>query len=216
MKLVRDFERRLEQLVDGMAGKVFRGRLHPVEVAARLVREADLTLEESPAGPVAANVYVLRLNPRDLDTEVPTVVVQELEKVLETTAADRGWRLDGPVRVTIEHDENVSAGTVGCRVERVRGRRDPWAYLIDGDSHHPVEHNRCVIGRSEEADVIIANPGVSRVHALLWREGGDIWIMDLHSANGTSVNGTEANGPAHMETGSVVTFGPATLTFRLA
>ncbi|MDH5615783.1 MAG: DUF3662 and FHA domain-containing protein [Acidimicrobiia bacterium] len=216
MKLVRDFERRLERLVDGMAGKVFRGKLHPVELAARLVREADLSIEEGPAGPTAANAYTLRLNPRDLDTEVPSGLVHELEEVLESTAADRGWRLEGPVHVSLEPTEGISTGSVECRVAQSPGPRQAWAVLTTGRStKHAVRHNRCVIGRGEASDIIVADPGVSRIHALLWREGGDAWVVDLGSANGTNVNGNSSNGPLLLSPGSVVTFGPVAFTFHL-
>jgi hypothetical protein len=216
MKLVRDFERRLEQLVDGVAGKVFRGKLQPVELAARLVREADLTLEESPAGTSAANAYELRINSRDLDAEIPAVIVHELESMLESTAADRGWRLEGPVRVAIVTDDGVSSGTVDCRVDRVTAPRPAWAFLTAGDQRYPVDHNRCLIGRSADADISISNPGVSRTHALLWREGGETWVVDLESANGTHVDGVEARAPLRLTAGSVLSIGPATLTFGIA
>ena len=217
MKLVRDFERRLERLVDGMAGKVFRGKLHPVELAARLVREADLSIEEMPAGPTAANVYTLRFNPRDLDTDVPSGLVVELEEVLESTAADRGWRLEGPVHVSLEPTEGISTGTFECRVAQSPGLRPAWAILTSGTGNpHEVRHNRCVIGRGETADITISHPGVSRLHALLWREGGAAWVVDLGSANGTDVNGNSSEAPLLLSPGSVVTFGPVAFTFRLA
>ena len=216
MKLVRDFERRLEHLVDGMAGKVFRGKLHPVELAARLVREADLSVEESVAGPMVANVYSLRLNQRDLDTEVPSGLVHELEEVLESMAADRGWRLDGPVQVSLEPTEGVSTGTVECQVGRLPGLRQPWAFLTSGNSaNHAIRLNRCVIGRADSSDLIIGDPGVSRTHALLWREGGEAWVIDLESANGTSVDGKSSHAPLLLSAGSVVAFGPKPFTFRL-
>lgn len=216
MKLVRDFERRLEQLVDGMAGRVFRGKLHPVELAARLVREADLSIEESPAGPSAANVYSLRVNPRDLDGEIPSGLVQELEDVLDSTAADRGWRLNGPTRVSLQPDAEVSPGTLDCRVDRTPGTRPPWGVLTaDNGTRYPIRHNRCVIGRAEDSDVAVGHPGVSRTHALLWRESGDTWIVDLQSANGTTVNGASSQTPVNLTPGSVVIFGPLAFTFRL-
>ena len=216
MKLVRDFERRLEQLVDGMAGRVFRGKLHPVELAARLVREADLSIEEGPAGPTAANVYSLRLSPRDLDTGVPSDLVRELEKILESTAADRGWRLEGPVRVALEPSEGVSAGTADCRADRAPGLRLPWGFLTAGSgTRHPLRFNRCIVGRAETSDVIVANPGVSRSHALLWRESGEAWVVDLGSANGTEVDGSASGAPQMLANGSVVALGPVTFKFGL-
>lgn len=214
MKLVRDFERRLEQLVDGMAGKVFRGSLHPVELAARLVREADLAVEESSVGPAAPNVYSLRINPRDLNVEVPSALVRELEDMLESTAADRGWRLDGPVQVLLEPTDSVSPGTVDCRVDQSPGKRQPWAFLTVGTgARYPVAVNRCLLGRSESSDLTIGNPGISRTHALLWRESGEAWVVDLESANGTEVDGTRADSPLLLTTGAVVTLGPVALTF---
>ena len=216
MKLVRDFERRLEKLVDGMAGKVFRGKLHPVELATRLVREADLSVEESVAGPTAANVYNVRLNPRDLDFEVPAGFVHELENVLESTAADRGWRLDGPIRVTLETVDGVSPGTVECRVGRSPGKRQTWADLTgDRGLRYPLRLNRSIVGRADVCDIAINDPGVSRTHALLWRESGEAWVLDLGSANGTEVNGTSSNAPLLLSSGSIVAFGPVSFTFRL-
>jgi hypothetical protein len=215
MKLVRDFERRLEQLVEGVAGRVFRGKLHPVELAARLVREADLSTEQGPAGPTTANIYNLRLNPRDLDAEIPPGLVSGLEDVLDSTAADRGWRLDGPVRVTLEPKEDVSPGTVDCRIDRSPGTLPAWAFLTAGsNTRHPIRHNRCVIGRAETSDVTIGNPGVSRTHALLWRESGEAWVVDLESANGTQVNGAPSRAPLLLPAGAAVSFGPVVFTFR--
>ncbi len=215
MKLVRDFERRLEKLVDGMAGKVFRGKLHPVELATRLVREADLSVAESVAGPTAANVYGLKLNPRDLDSDVPAGLVHELEAVLESAAADRGWRLEGPVQVSLEPSEGVSPGTVACRVSISPGPRQPWANLTsESGLKHTIQNNRCTVGRSGDSDVTISDPGVSRMHALVWREGGEAWVVDLGSANGTEVDGSSSSAPMLLASGSVVRFGPVSYIFR--
>ena len=216
MKLVRDFERRLEKLVDGMAGKVFRGKLHPVELATRLVREADLSVEESVAGPTAANVYSVRVNPRDLDFEVPSGFVHELEDMLESAAADRGWRLNGPIRVALETADGVSPGTIECSAGRSPGRRQAWADLTgDRGLRYTVRLNRSIVGRADSCDIAINDPGVSRSHALLWREGGEAWVVDLGSANGTEVNGVSSNPPLLLSSGSIVAFGPASFIFRL-
>ncbi len=47
-----------------------------------------------------------------------------------------------------------------------------------------------VLGRSRDADVLLAHPGVSRRHASLRPQGDDEWwIEDLHSTRGTFING---------------------------
>jgi pSer/pThr/pTyr-binding forkhead associated (FHA) protein len=46
-----------------------------------------------------------------------------------------------------------------------------------------------VLGRHHGCDVVLSNPGVSRLHArLVFRDGS--WVLqDLQSTNGTTVNG---------------------------
>lgn len=46
-----------------------------------------------------------------------------------------------------------------------------------------------VVGRSAECHVQIADPWVSSMHALFERRGGDLWVVDLDSRNGTFVDG---------------------------
>lgn len=46
----------------------------------------------------------------------------------------------------------------------------------------------CVIGRSRDADLVLADQTVSRRHALVDRTSGKIWIQDLNSVNGTLIN----------------------------
>lgn len=45
------------------------------------------------------------------------------------------------------------------------------------------------IGRSEDNDIQIDNPGVSTHHAMIVREGDAYFVMDAKSKNGTNVNG---------------------------
>ncbi|MBI5067824.1 MAG: FHA domain-containing protein [Deltaproteobacteria bacterium] len=46
-----------------------------------------------------------------------------------------------------------------------------------------------VVGRSAECHVQIADPWISSMHALFERRGGDLWVVDLDSRNGTFVDG---------------------------
>jgi EAL domain-containing protein (putative c-di-GMP-specific phosphodiesterase class I) len=53
------------------------------------------------------------------------------------------------------------------------------------------------IGRDSGAHLVISSRRVSQAHAVIIREGGDCYILDLHSTNGTFVNGrrVECNTP---------------------
>ena len=216
MKLARQLERRIEQLVEGVAGKVFPGPLHPVELTARLLREADLAVSPSPAGPITANVFRVGAHPKDLaGFEAGSLLAVELARVVDDEAAQRGWRLEGPVVVEIYPDPEIDAGSLSVTTSVSAGPLPPWANLI-GRGVLPVCFNRVVMGRSRTADVVINAPEVSRVHALLWREAGRTWVEDLGSTNGTFVDGRSADrGSPSIAEGGVLSLGGLQLTFRL-
>jgi pSer/pThr/pTyr-binding forkhead associated (FHA) protein len=45
------------------------------------------------------------------------------------------------------------------------------------------------VGRFTSNALRVDDPAVSRVHLLVWREGGDLWLADASSSNGTLLNG---------------------------
>ena len=56
----------------------------------------------------------------------------------------------------------------------------------------PVASDELIIGRTDEADIQLDLATVSRVHAKLVREQGDVWrLIDLGSRDGTTVNGQQ-------------------------
>ena len=118
--------------MDGLAGRVFRGNLHPVELGGRLIREADLTVHQTPSGPGVSNEWTISIHPADLqDVEVPDPLVTELAAGLEQTAAERGWRLEGPCTVRVVLDESRHTGN--RRLSRGdTARRPSGVGLLDG------------------------------------------------------------------------------------
>ncbi len=216
MKLVRDLERRLEQLVDGLAGRVFPGRLHPTELLSRLLRELDLSSASVDGEILAANVYRLRFHPEDLaDTPYPAEILSQLEAGVTAGAAERGWNLAGDVSVQVISDANVKTGLLEIDVGRMSTPLAAWARLRAKKSLD-VRKNRSVIGRSADSAVVLEQETVSRTHALLWREAGRVWVQDLGSANGTTCDGLASGGaPLEVQSGSVLTFGAASYVFEL-
>jgi len=215
MGLARGLERRLEQLVDGLAARLFRGRIHPVELATRIVREADLAAFETPVGPGAPNAFTITLGGETEPEDAIAAAVFELEAVMTDAAAERGWRLEGPVSVRIAFgDGPASSAAVEATVEP--GPIPAWAQLINAKNDAiEVGANRAVIGRSSDADVHLSNDEVSRQHALLWREAGTTWLVDLGSSNGTSVNGVAATSAVDLIDGDRLAFGATEFTFRV-
>ena len=63
-------------------------------------------------------------------------------------------------------------------------------HSVDGTNEVRLTSNRLTLGRTDAADVVINDTGLSRVHASINRDGDRIWVIDEGSTNGTLVNGT--------------------------
>lgn len=71
----------------------------------------------------------------------------------------------------------------------------------------PLEKDEMFIGREANSDIVINDPEVSRKHARLFVQGGNMILEDLGSTNGTSVNGQRLTGPYVLRAGEIVTLG---------
>lgn len=58
----------------------------------------------------------------------------------------------------------------------------------------PLENQRSVLGRHPDCTIVLDEGAVSRQHAEILKDGGHYYIEDLHSRNGTQVNGTPIIG----------------------
>ena len=70
------------------------------------------------------------------------------------------------------------------------------------------------VGRSDECDVVLSDPNVSRRHAELRMQGGEWHVVDLGSTNGVKVNG-RAVSSARLREGDRITLGTSTAIFHL-
>ncbi len=194
----------MERLIEGVAGRVFSGRLHPSELAGRLAREADFARFEHATGPATANLFVIQVNPRDLTVD-PSKLERMLAAEMSAYTSEEGLRLEGPVQVRIEANSAATSGRANCHVEVSPGPPVVWAQLTAKSETLDIGRNRAVVGRSSEADTVVSHDDVSRRHALIYREHGQPWIVDLSSANGTTVDGVAVrDDPAQLHQGSVV------------
>lgn len=80
----------------------------------------------------------------------------------------------------------------------------------------PVDRAWLVIGRGRGADLVIADPTISRSHAAVgWDAEEGFFVQDLGSTNGTRVNGDRlARGP--LGDGDALQLGKLELRFRCA
>lgn len=78
-----------------------------------------------------------------------------------------------------------------------------------------LSHERTIIGRDLDCDIVLPDRLVSRHHALItWNPRTRVYVVeDLHSKNGTFVNGVELDGPRVLEDGDELQIA---LRFKLA
>ena len=84
--------------------------------------------------------------------------------------------------------------------------------LAWGVKRRVLDRPRAVLGRSQDADVQIEDPNVSRRHAEIVRDGATFWIVDLGSTNGIEIDGRRVQR-AQLEDGTAFTIGETTVTF---
>ncbi|HRC61279.1 MAG TPA: FHA domain-containing protein, partial [Candidatus Propionivibrio aalborgensis] len=75
----------------------------------------------------------------------------------------------------------------------------------------------CRIGRGKENDLVIANLGLSRFHAVLVRDiSGQIRLIDENSTNGTFVNRRRIDGYCLLNANDIIHFASAEFKLRLS
>jgi pSer/pThr/pTyr-binding forkhead associated (FHA) protein len=91
------------------------------------------------------------------------------------------------------------------------------AYLLTGDTDtaaHPIA-GEAVIGRGEQADLLLSDETVSRRHASVRQDGHTVVVTDLGSANGTFVNNRRVFDGTRVEDGDVIRLGSTEIRVRV-
>ena len=189
------------------------GRNQPTDPAEAVLSAAEQGMVEGPAGPTIPNIFVIaRGDPAEGAERARTE--GHLEEVVALAAIHRGRRFDGPIEVRLA--PGGARPEVATSFEA--GDLPAWGVLTaaEADETLPIGPNRALIGRSREADVTLSGEGVSRIHALMWREAGLVWIADLQSANGSFVNDHPVYDVVEVRPGDTVRFGNAAYVFAMA
>lgn len=227
MPNLRDFERRLGGLVEGLFSKTFRSGVQPVELAKRLVKEMDAGRTVGVNEVWAPNHFVFTLSPGDAERfeQAGAALATELKTVVRENADERGWGLVGPPEIAFETDESLKKGDFTCDASLVEGAekvepvaapsaRPAIVVHEDGSSRTvPLGKEVVTIGRLAECDVVLKDKGASRRHAQIRTKDGVATITDLGSTNGTRLNGQIVQTRA-LEDGDRITIGTTTLEFR--
>ena len=224
MPILREFERRLGGMVEGLFSKTFRSGVQPIEIAKRVTREMEDGRTVGVSEVWAPNRFELSLSPDDLGRyrQAEDVIVAELKRVIRDTAAERGWGLVGPPEVEFHEDGDLKKGDLRCVASLVEGEDDDAtaaarASLViredGGERTVPLTAETVTIGRLADCDVVVKDKGASRKHAQLRLRDGT-WVMtDLGSTNGTRLNGQTVQS-RELADGDKITIGTTVLEFR--
>ena len=190
---LKQFEQRLERLVEGVFAKTFRSGLEPVELGRRLSREMDMERIVGVNGLVAPNHFTVSLSPEDsrrFDT-VAEALTRELAEAVREHARDEGYNFMGPVRIELDEDASLGKGEflVGSAMVEAPGGAAVGSLAMGDGRRVGIGEDPVSIGRLPECDVVLSDPNVSRRHAEVRRRGNDFVVVDLGSTNGTKVNG---------------------------
>jgi pSer/pThr/pTyr-binding forkhead associated (FHA) protein len=93
-----------------------------------------------------------------------------------------------------------------CLIEVVEGPNAGHTYRFDRDE--------LIVGRLAYCDIIINQKNVSRQHARLLCSGGDYFVEDLNSTNGTFLNGKRVSARTRLKDRDLIRVYNVTLRFR--
>jgi hypothetical protein len=122
MSLLRTLESKIEGLVEGTFGRVFRSEVRPIELARKLVREMDEHRTPSLSRMYAPHEYDLWLSPQDRDhyEGIEGEVLDELGAYLLEHARREQLVLAGRPSIRLHTDHDLSLGEFGIQTHPVR------------------------------------------------------------------------------------------------
>lgn len=114
MSFLKDFEKKLEELVEGIFTKGFKSGVQPVELAKKLIREMDENKTVSVSKVYVPNYYTFLLSPQDKEefSSFESQLVLELKEFLEKESRARNYTFIAPPEIYLEEKKNLALGEV--------------------------------------------------------------------------------------------------------
>jgi hypothetical protein len=232
--VIQRFEQRLEGAVTGAFARAFRSAVQPVEIAAALQREVDNSAHIlSRERMLVPNDFTVELSPSDHArlTQFSDTLSKELSRLVDEHVKEQRYTLAGPLSIGFAESADLSTGRFRVRsrtnasVTPVSGQRMTETAIRSSDvilevsgMRHPLVPPGVVIGRGNDAELRIDDPGISRRHAqisLEESEGGTVvTVSDLGSTNGVILDGQPVNS-SQVRDGSEIRLGNTIIVIRI-
>ncbi len=215
---LRNFEKKLEKMVEGAFARAFRSGLRPVEVGRRLTREMDDSRSIGVRGnTVVANDFTVNLSQQDADefAEVTDSMSRNLADLAREHARDEGYEFMGPIDVRLEVDPSMRVGSfsITARLREGGGGAGAGSLVLPNGDRFVLGETVVTIGRMPDSVITLEDPNVSRNHAEIRPQGGGFVVADLGSTNGTKINGVKVSERV-LQDGDELTFGATSFRFE--
>jgi hypothetical protein len=228
--VLQRFERRIEEMVNRPFARAFKAEVQPVEIASALQRELDDRAAIVARGrTMVPNAFTVALGPHDHDrlSTYAEPLGAELAGMVSEHAQEQHYAFLGPVTVEFERDDELETGRFRVRSAAVAGAvpaqtqtgpsvsagRGGTPWLEVGSTTYALRSPVTRLGRGTDSDLRIDDPGISRNHAEIRHQGGDVVIVDLGSTNGIVID-DERVEEARLRDGTRIVLGSTTVVFH--
>lgn len=229
-----------ERWLEGGFARLFRTRLHRAELVEQLLRALEDGRKAGPDGTwLAPDDYQVLVHPNDFARLGGRQDQAEIEKKLANHLMEIARQSDlilmrrprvclRPSDHVPSHQVQVQAhliappppADVPSETREIDTRRLqnkfplPPCRLLIGKRHFALNTSPVNLGRSLDNDIVIEHPRISRYHAQLQQREGRWWLIDLGSANGTTVNDRPI-GEAILQPGDAISLAGVEVRFEL-
>ncbi len=231
------FEDWVKRFMEDSVARLLGRRVQPVEIAKALGRAMEDRRIISAGAILVPNDYYVKLSIDDFANLAAyhTALQRELVTYLINLANERGYTLLSRPKVILSEHSQITSGVrvvaqmreatesqprkidatqeITMEMPRLPQEQEIVPRLIFNGREIEMVKNTLTIGRNLDNDVIINDARVSRRHAQIAKRYGKYVFTDLHSANGSWING-EATQECTLENGDVISAGGVEMIFK--
>jgi hypothetical protein len=218
VSLFAKIEQACAALIERAFARTFPSDLEPAQIARKLVSTMEAQTRDDEGHLHAPGFYYVYVSPTDFArlADHQSYLEREWAELLRELGTRVGVAFrGGDARVTLAARDRLPAGAIEIEaVEKgtpthfhlrmIKGMPVNGVYSIQGKAR---------VGRSEENEVFLLDPSVSRAHAIVELDGVAAVVRDLGSTNGTFVNG-ERIEVRPLRDGDELTFGNTRMRFE--
>ncbi len=221
MGFIENFERRLENFVNGAFSKAFKSQLQPVEISAAIKAKMDVSAAVIGKDRILApNEFNVSLSQPDLLRlkSLGENLVSEITKQVNSHVKKQRYQLTADLAITLTSSSTLALGQIqvsasGSKAEQVANVS--WVPALDiSGKRYLLAKSKTTVGRDAAADIQVDDAGLSRTHFAINWDGSSASIEDLGSTNGTTVAGVNVK-VQNISADTVIKAGRTEFVFRV-